>query len=134
MMTSRLLLVGLIVLTANACSLARQESCEKPRYFERFNFAPRGVDAKTRNPGVLSPDVQAAVNRYVAQNATRTSRPLPANEPTYGTSHRILAARDEGRYVLLEIENPTAFDANWFVVYSKNLDCIVGTFVWRTQG
>ena len=116
------------------------DSCEKPRHFKQFDWAPVH-DKKSVSPSTLPSNVQRAVNHYMVAQKFDRSRFRTAEEafrtwrdPADRRYYPIVLARDEGRCLLLEIENRSAFDANWFVVYSKSLDCIVGTFVWRVQG
>lgn len=119
----------------------RADSCTRPRHFKQFDWAPTAPDQKTVAPATLPSDVQVAVNKFLVARDFDSTRFKTAEEafrawdnPADRRYYPVVAARDEGRYFLLEVQNRSAFDANWFFVYSKQLRCIVGGFAWRGQG
>jgi hypothetical protein len=138
---TRVVLFALLIPLSAACSLVRPDSCTRSRHYKQFDWAPRGDDEKTRDPATLPKDVQIAVNRFITsleydgviyRSAAEAFAAWP--DPADRGYYPVLAAREERNYLLLEAQNPTAFDANYFLIYSKRLHCIVGYFAWHLQG
>lgn len=137
----RVALLALLIPLSAACSFVRPDSCTRPRHYKQFDWAPVGHDEKTRAAAALPPDVQIAVNRFITSLEYDRARYRSADEafaawpdPADRRFYPVLAAREERNYLLLEVQNPTAFDANYFLIYSKRLHCIAGTFAWHGQG
>jgi hypothetical protein len=106
----------LTVISTAGCSSFHRDSCTRSRTFEQFNLARLPTAEEQAAAAQLPPNVAAAVQRHVE---------FPS---------RLAAVRREGRYLLLHVENLGAADADHFLVYSEELDCIVGEFGWWTQG
>jgi hypothetical protein len=87
---------------------------------------PRPTPDDAERARHLDPEVLDAVRQYF------TIEPGGCLPPAAG-SNPVIAARDHGRYLLLDVTGCAA-DGNRHLVYSKELHCIVSTFAWYMQG
>jgi len=130
--------LGIAIGTA-ACGSLRRDSCTRPRGFKQFNLPPVATEQERSAARVLPPHVQAAVNIYILKNYLYDPRIGPdeavrrlvdRSDPRLAP---IVAVRDTGKYLLLHVQNITALSSDFFLVYSKDRDCVVGQFAWYLQ-